>query len=70
MYGTGAFSDSVSILAAATPTQMSPVTTSDSGTNVVFEWTSPSDSRGAGITAYRVKLLNKSTGAYLEDKTL
>ena len=49
---------------------MSPVSTSEVNTGITFTWQVPSDIGGTEITAYRVNLLNKGTGEYVENQAL
>ena len=62
VHGAGPLSSEQSILVAAVPEQMTQVSTSDNGTDIVFAWAAPTSNNGAEITAYRVNLYVKDSG--------
>lgn len=66
-HGNGAFSSEVNSLAAAAPEKMTSVVSSEttSATTVTFTWTEPTIN-GDAISAYRIKFLNRDSGAYVE----
>jgi len=50
----------VTIRADEVPAQINPVTTEVSSTSVIIKWTKPSTDNGSPITAYRVKIRQKT----------
>jgi hypothetical protein len=52
IYGWGVVSNQVTMTPLGVPTQPDPVTTTISATNVKIEWTDPTSTNGAAITAY------------------
>jgi hypothetical protein len=52
IYLFGAVSNEVTFTPLGVPSTQDPVTTSISATNVKIEWTDPSSTNGAAITAY------------------
>lgn len=51
VHGDGDLSNALSIVSAAIPTQMSPLTISEDGLNVRISWLQP-DSNGLPISGY------------------
>jgi hypothetical protein len=62
-YGNGVDSTSVTILAASAPAAIAAISTTDSGSNVVFSWSATSDTRGSAVTSYIIKF-KSSGGSY------
>jgi hypothetical protein len=65
--GWGGYSATLSILAAGVPEQMAMLSVADVAglPSVRVEWTAP-DAHGSPLTAYEVRLLSASAGAYYE----
>ena len=68
LYGLGADSSEVSIIASDVPSQMQVVTTSIQGTSVRIQWAAPA-TNGAALTAYEIVVLQKDGTTYSQDLT-
>jgi len=68
IYGWGPTSTAETIIAATSPSQMDPVTTSISGSNVKISWSAP-DSNGSPITAYTVSIADQAYSTWTPDLT-
>jgi hypothetical protein len=68
VYGSGLESAAQSIRASDVPSQMTALTTSRSGLNLVASFTAPS-ANGAAITSYEIELYRPSSSTYVIDTT-
>lgn len=48
---------------------MAAISTTETGTDVVFTWVAPDD-RGDALTEYEIKIFNKNTNAYVLNSTV
>lgn len=54
----GVLSDPLDVIAATVPSQLSPVTTANVGTNVVLSWAVTPSANSSPVTAYRIMILS------------
>jgi hypothetical protein len=66
-YGYSDYSDTITILVAAEPSQISTPTTTTLDSNVVVSWTAPS-ANGSPITSFTI-LIQQSDSKYSEEVT-
>ena len=55
----------ISVRTALKPSNMSPVTVSQTGTDIIISWTAPNEN-GSPITSYTLKILNFLLNDYVE----
>lgn len=64
-YGESPVSNVISVRTALKPSNMSPVTVSQTGTDIIISWTAPNEN-GSPITSYTLKILNFLLNDYVE----
>jgi hypothetical protein len=69
IFGTGPFTNSISVETIGPPDKMSEVTLVQNGTYVTIQWQIP-PSNGGTIDTYKIMLLNWTSNTYLEVLTL
>jgi hypothetical protein len=65
----GTLSNALAVIAATVPSQLSPVTTANVGTNVVISWAVTPNANSSPVTAYRVLIKVNGGATYSPEAT-
>ena len=66
IHGDGAGDTITHVLSGSAPTTLTAPTVTQSGTDVIFTWSAPSDNNGAEVTAYTLYIFDKTTTNYVD----